>query len=329
MKDPHHSHTHPGERIAVQEIGPRGIRSALELRGTVLVYHAKTWVGTASTYIPVEWVEVSRHWRMRPRTLVRAGALLGASAAAGLAIAAYADFLLPLYAVALFAVMLYAVVAFRRFWRGEPTVRFDVDLAPRQFQIECWDQPGRHSPLNRLTRRITALQRDLEDHVPYPVHMTYQWYSVRPWRASLVQAALVTLVLAWPVHYGATLLDQPAFLAFLLLPSAVYLGRIAWNRLMLRFAPAEFRQALRAHDRQDYRAAKDHLTRYLESNPDQQSALMLLSQTQCRLHDYTAALRTCDRFASDDPETASHMQDEILGMQRMHQRMHPPNAGTA
>jgi len=325
--DPHDLSGKPAERVSVHEVGARRQRSWLELRGTVLVYHVKTWVGTASTYIPVEWVDISRDWRMRPAKLLSASFLVCASVLAGFAVYEYAGFLMPLYAVALFAVLLYAAVSFRSFWRGHPTVRFDVDLAPRQFQIECWDQPGRHSSLTRLTKRILALQRDIDEHVPYPVHMTYQWYSVKPLRASIVQALFITMILAWPVHFAVQYFEIPLFYGFLVLPSIYYLGRVGWNRATLAMAPPDFRQALAAHDRQDYEAARSHLTRYLEDNPNQQSALMLLSQMQCRLHDYNAALRTCDRFARQDPELASHMQEEILGMQRMHDRMHPPTAG--
>ena len=325
--DPHDVRETAGERVSVHEVGARNQRSTLELRGTVLVYHVKTWVGTASTYIPVEWVDISRHWRMRPGRLFSAGLLVSVCMMAGFAVYEYATFLLPLYSIVLFGVMLYVVVAFRNFWRGHATIRFDVDLAPRQFQIECWDQPGRHSSLSRLTKRILALQRNLEEHVPYPVHMTYQWYSVRPWRASVMQAMFITVLAAWPVHFAVGYFDIPLFYGFLVLPSVFYLGRLAWNRAALAMAPADFRQALAAHDRQDYEAARSHLTLYLEQNPNQQTALMLLSQMQCRLHDYNAALRTCDRFAGQDPELASHMQEEILGMQRMHARMHPPTAG--
>lgn len=325
--DPHDLKETAGERVPVREVGTRRRDSWLELRGTVLVYHVKTWVGTASTYIPVEWVEVQRDWRMRPAKLLSASFVVCLSILAGFAVFEYAGFLVPLYSVALFAVMLYVVMAARSFWRGHPTIRFDVDLAPRQFQIECWDDPRRHSALSRLTKQILALQRDLEEHVPYPVHMTYQWYSVKPLRASLVQALFITLVLAWPVHFAVGYFDIPLFYGFLAFPAIYYLGRFAWNRATVAFAPPDFRQALAAHDRQDYEAARTHLTRYLEEHPNQQSALMLLSQMQCRLHDYNAALRTCDRFARQDPELASHMQEEILGMQRMHARMHPPTAG--
>jgi len=326
--DPHDLSGDLGERVAVHEVGTRRRRSWLELRGTVLVYHVKTWVGTASTYIPVEWVDISRDWRVRPGKLLGASLLMCLCILAGFAVLEYAGFLLPLYTLVFFAAILYVLVALRGFWRGHPTVRFDVDLAPQQFQIECWDQPGRHSGLSRLTKRILALQRDIDDHVPYPVHMTYQWYSVRPLRASIAQAVFITLVLAWPVYFAVGYFDIPLFYAFLLLPTVYYLGRYAWNRASLAMAPPDFRQALAAHDRQDYESARSHLTRYLEDYPNQQSALMLLSQMQCRLHDYNAALRTCDRFAPQDPELASHMQEEILGMQRMHKRMHPPAAGT-
>jgi hypothetical protein len=62
-------------KLSIRRIG--GTRQfSLELRGTVLLVHESGWIGNSSTFIPVEWVEVSRQmkWsatiRKRPTVLL-------------------------------------------------------------------------------------------------------------------------------------------------------------------------------------------------------------------------------------------------------------------
>ncbi|MFA6243261.1 MAG: hypothetical protein WC655_20150, partial [Candidatus Hydrogenedentales bacterium] len=58
-------------KATIRPVGSLG-EATLEIRGTVLVYHQSGWAGSATVFIPIEWVSISETMRRDSRRLVRA-----------------------------------------------------------------------------------------------------------------------------------------------------------------------------------------------------------------------------------------------------------------
>jgi len=58
------------DKIPIERVDGPG-KAWLELKGTILLYHKQTWVGSSTTFIPVEWVQVSEGMRQDIQRLWR------------------------------------------------------------------------------------------------------------------------------------------------------------------------------------------------------------------------------------------------------------------
>ncbi|MCL4691594.1 MAG: hypothetical protein KJ060_03685, partial [Candidatus Hydrogenedentes bacterium] len=189
--------------------GPR--QASLELRGTVLVFHQKGWAGSASVFIPVEWITVSSRFRYNTNYLLGmllAGALfislcsaITVEATRGATIQAAAAVIPALLCLAVNLYFLYRVLQ-----RGRTTI-LSVESDPRAMHIEFWHVPTREPELDALLDRLNSLRSRIEDVAPYPIQTSHTWYRLRPLRAVLAKGLLYSVILYLPVSILAGYLE--------------------------------------------------------------------------------------------------------------------------
>ena len=197
-------------KVAIQRVGMPG-EAALELRGTVLVYHKRTWVAASTMFIPVEWLDI-RHGRRRDLRRLWQGIiacmaailfamplslmLLRADLVAGLypsqALLTASAWLLGLLCLACAAAGAWALAGFLP--RRE-TTGLTINGAPRRLRIHFWHAPGRRPELDALVARLAELRGTVADTVDHPVRMNHVWRRPRPYRIALLKGLAVSFLL--------------------------------------------------------------------------------------------------------------------------------------
>jgi hypothetical protein len=280
-------------------------------------------------FIPIECVTISRARRFDSRLVSRIAwtSLVAVSLIAPLLfmdsgnLGQQLERLWPFGAAVTAMGALYASYALLRFFRRNPTVRFDAEVYGGFVRIECWNGPDNKRALDSLVSRLLKLQDHLEDLVPYPVEMSYQMYIMRSFRVSVVRAAIVTLLLLVLCVIAADWLQTPYLWYLLVLPWVVYLGRYGLDWVRLRLQPRLFSEAVCAYEDEDLALAQRLLAALQGENPDYVPGLILHAQVCTLRGEFASAFSLCDRVERYIPELAETLRDEILGIERLQRRM--------
>ena len=333
-------------KVAIRRVGVPG-EAALELRGTVLVFHKRTWVGASTMFIPVEWVEI-RHGRRRDLRRLYQGIIAFMVAVlfamplslmvlrTDLVAAVYQSHLLFVVTAGLLGV-LFTVCACIGVWSlalfapRRETTDIVVEGAPRRLRIHFWRPPGRRPELDALVKRLTELRGAMEEQLDHPVRMNHVWRRPRPYRVALLKGIaisfllyLVLMVLEFARLAGAGPALPRVYYLFVLAPPVFYVLRRAVTQLGRLREPEAFRRALGCYRREETDAAIGHLRRLLEHHPEHQAGRLLLTQACAEQGAFDEALRHCEHLDGDHPMLARQLRASIWGIRRMHERMYPP-----
>ena len=303
-------------------------RASLELRGTVLVYHQRGWAGSASVFIPIEWVTVSSRSRSNVNYLVclLLALLALASLLSALALELTggrdpAPLVLAVLAVPSAVCCGVAALCLYRFLQRHRTTLLTVETEPPGLRIEFWHTPLQNPRLDTLLERLGNLRAHIEDVTPYPIQTSHTWYRLRPLRAVLLKGVLYSLVLYIPVSLIADYLDMHSLLLFLLLPPAFYGGHYALTALRNLGNPKSFRAAVRSYNKGEVNLADSYLRDTLATHPDHAESLLLSVYVNVEQRQFDRAFALCRKLAAFDQDHADDLTKEVWAIKRMHDRM--------
>lgn len=305
--------------------GPR--KAWLELKGTVLIYHESGWMGSASVFIPIEWVSVSRRHRYHAQWLmcgvICLAVFLTSGTLASIAVESEASFRWIAYALGAPAAVSLAgfVACCLAFLRRRPTTLLSVDAEPQAMQIEFWHDPDSDQRLTALLAKLKNIHDRIEDVTPYPIQTSHTWYRLKPLRAVIAKGLLISAVLYFPVTVLAAYYDIPLLNLFIFLPPLYHLGRYGFDWMLSFDQPKGFRRAIRLYDLGQYSEADRVLRQCAEEEPDNFDVLMLWMYVCLEQRKYDEAFELCHRLAKHDEEAAEAFTTEIWSMKRMYDRM--------
>jgi hypothetical protein len=308
-------------------VGPR--RAWLELKGTVLIYHRRGWVGSQSVFIPVEWVSITERQRLDSKYL-----LVGLPALA-LALVLQAPLLRAasttswgeshwpaLIAGGALALWAFAVVfVVLAFLRRRPTTLIAVDSEPARLRIEFWHRPTDDPNLDSLVGSLKSLRERIHDMMPYPVQSGHTWYRLRPFRATLFKGLFISIILCVPIAVLGWLTRTPYVEFLLLLPPVFYMSIYGMNYIRMLSAPRLFREALRCYNRGETAPAREKIERALAEHPDYMDANLLGIYVSVELQDFERAFGLCRKVSAINPEVGEEIAKELWSLRRMHDRM--------
>jgi len=303
--------------------GPR--QASLELRGTVLVYHQRGWAGSASVFIPIEWITVSSRSRFNTNFLIGIllASMLFVSLLSALVFEITLGSTLSAAGVAVPALLCLAAAfycLYRFLQRGRTTVlSFESD--PRKLRIEFWHVPTRDASLDRLLDRLIALSARIEEVAPYPIQTSHTWYRLRPLRAVMAKGLLFSVILYVPVSLLAGYLEMPALVLFLLLPPAVYGAQYTLMMLRSLGSPKSFRAAVKSYNRGEVGQADSLLSDTLALYPNHPESLMLSVYVNVEQRQFDRAFDQCRKLAAVDQDHADDLVKEVWAIKRMYDRM--------
>jgi hypothetical protein len=315
-------------RADIQPVGGRRSLS-LEIRGTILVLHERAWAGSATVFIPIEWVDLAHRQRRNTNSLavclllmlVASLLLTPILAALTLPHTNATAWALPLLGVGAVAFAYASLVWLGAFLRPRPTTALSVSSDALEHHVEFWHQPGADPVLDALVERIEHLRGHIEDLAAFPVHTSHTWYRLRPLRVVVAKAFLISLCLYMPVSFLASRYHLPFLGLFLFAPPMYYLARYGLDHLLALREPKAFRAAVRWYNRGQPARAKALLNAVLGEHPRHIDALMLATYTDIELNDFPRAFEHCRALAKADPELADDFVREVWAIKRMHDRM--------
>ena len=315
-------------KATIRPVGSLG-EATLEIRGTVLVYHQSGWAGSATVFIPIEWVSISETMRRDSRRLVRAvfflllvAVLLGVmdTALHVLPVDVLPWVLTALGAPALFFTFVGA------FWlatwgRRRPATLLWVNSEPRPQHIEFWRDGRPDHNLEPLIARLTELSMRIRDFTSFPLQTSHTWYRLRPMRAILMKGVVVSLLLYAPVALLSEYIKQPLLMLFLLAPPGAYVARYVVEELRSLGEPKAFRAAVRSYNRGEAARASALLRSVIAEHPRHIEALMLSAYADMELNDFPRAFELCRALSAADSELADEFVKEVWALKRMYDRM--------
>ena len=324
-------------RIPIERVGAPG-EAWIELRGSVLLFHKRSWVAASSSFIPIEWVRVSHGRRrdLRRLWLGLLGVMVAVLTSLPLSLILFymrerhaADWLLAVPLAAMFLVALgVGLYALALFLRLRDVTVIDVARDPRWLRIAFWRTPRRDPALDGLVARIEQECGRGTEAALAPVHMHHMWYRPQPFRVALIKGMVVSffaylaLLFLEAMHwwgYGPRVAG--GYYALLLVPPLFYLGVLLVRRVLRRRLPEHYRAAVKAHAREDLDAAAQHLGALLEAQPDHDAARLLMIQVATERYDFDDAFHHCGRLAQTSPFLAMRLESTIWGIHRLYHRM--------
>ena len=327
-------------KAAVEPVGLRE-KMTLELRGDVLVCHARSWAQSYTLYVPSECMTLERSRRRDGRILIAgllaplmALLLMGLSYIVLLSLGAASG--TPAYytiSALLFIFMfsgIYTIYAFVRFLRPIPIVRLHLLSEDGQALLEFWNPPGKDHAREQLIDRMFEIEQRTEDTTPFPLKVGYTWQHVRPWRQVVSTGVggtlglyFMTLIVrrGWE-YFGQERIEiaWPYFLIFLL-PWIFALGRYGLALLSIRNEPDSFRAGIRHYDRGEFEEAEREFLHTLDRLPRHVPSLFMLIQICAYKFDFDAAFRFSNQLAALAPEEAELLQEELWTLKRLNARM--------
>lgn len=303
--------------------------ATLEIRGTVLVYHQSGWAGSATVFVPVEWVSISEIMRRDSRRLFRAiffflivAVLLGVM---DTALHVLPSDVLPWVMTALGApAAFFAFVG--AFWlatwgRRLPATLLWVNSEPAPQHIEFWGNDKQNADIERVMERLKELSSRIRDFTSFPLQTSHTWYRLRPLRAILIKGVMISVLLYAPVALLSEYIHQPMLMLFLLAPPGAYLSRYLFEEARSLAEPKAFRAAVRSYNRGEAARASALLRTVIAEHPRHIEALMLSAYADMELNDFPRAFELCRALAAADSELADEFVKEVWALKRMHDRM--------
>nr|MBX7258181.1 hypothetical protein [Candidatus Hydrogenedentota bacterium] len=315
-------------KATIRPVGSLG-EATLEIRGTVLVYHQSGWAGSATVFIPVEWISISETMRRDNRRLVRAvffflivAVLFGVMDAA---LHVLSGDVLPWVLTALGAPAAFFVFV-GAFWlatwgRRRPAMLLWVNSEPAPQHIEFWRARKHDEDLETLMERLKELSSRIRDYTSFPLQTSHTWYRLRPLRALVIKGLMISVLLYAPVALLSEYINQPALMLFLLAPPGVYLARYLFEEVRSLSEPRAFRAAVRSYNRGEAARASALLRTVIAEHPRHIEALMLSAYADIELNDFPRAFELCRALAAADSELADEFVKEVWALKRMHDRM--------
>jgi len=323
-------------KLPIRRVAAAG-EAWLELKGSVLLFHKSSWVGSSSMFIPVEWVEVKhemRHeWRRLWRGIFSVLVSFLASLPLTLLLVQRPDYeWVPLATTLLSTLMAFSCGAgiyfLLSFVRPRAVTELHIEHRPHPMRISFWHAWGRNRELDQLVERLKGFRLHPEEKIPFPVRMKHVWYKPRPYRVAFVRGLAVSFALyialsvmglmAWFGQIPA--LSDWYYLA-LLAPPIFYMVQLGLEIGFLSNKSREYVHAVRAYLKGDLDAAAKLLETLLKAEPDEATARLLLIQILTEQYAFDDAARHCGKIAMEHPELATHLQANIVGIKRMHERM--------
>ncbi len=303
--------------------GPR--HASLELRGTVLVFHQRGWAGSASVFIPVEWITVSSRHRYNNNFLfgVLLSGMILVSLCSAMLFEATKGSLLTAVGIGVPALLCAGVVSYClfRFLRRDRTTVLTVETDPRSTQIEFWHLPTKTPELDRLLVRLGTVRARIEEVAPYPIQTSHSWYRLRPLRAVLAKGVLFSAILYVPVSLIAGYMEMPHLVFFLLLPPAFYGAQYGLMVVRSLGSPKSFRAAVRSYNRGEVGRADSLLSDTLAAYPNHPESLMLSVYVHVEQRQFDRAFDQCRKLAAVDQHHADDLVKEVWAIKRMYDRM--------
>lgn len=332
-------------KIPIERVNAPG-EAWLELRGSILVYHKRTWVASSSMFIPVERVGVShgRQYDLRRLWLGILGVLVAILLAMPLSLILFrmphpepADLAIAvLLAILLAVAVVPGLWSLFRFFFQRPTTTLSIDILPYASTIRFWRGPRRDPALDALLERLAVERERMQSAGLDPVRMSHSaGLGGVMWRRPLaLRVALIKgLVISFLFYLGFLGLEILRFAghgpefsrwyyAVLAVPPLFHLGSVTLRKGATQLRePKAFRHALRCHARGDLAAAARRLDALFEAYPDHALGRLLMVRVCTEQGAFDDALRHCEALVRDHPATAMRMQNTIWSVRRMHERM--------
>jgi hypothetical protein len=329
----------------VKPLGRRGT-VALQLIGTILTVHRRSWIADKKLFLPVEWLEIIRDTRRDIRdlwhALLAALVLVLLSLPLSLLLVYYEAW--TRWEVVLFiglALLWVATASIalrfsRRFARARPAITLQLKGDLRFFRLRFHRPTPRDPILESVIQRIEKLCRHSDDFVRYPIRIVHEWRRIFPYRIAFVQGVFLTLCLTFLLLiadiflYPALGMAQIAFLHGLaLLPAPVSLAVLFLRRHVLHMQPAAYRAAERAYLQGDIETALYKLNELLHADPHHIPAQILRIQAYTESGSFDLALQDCQTLSGENPALAKNLQEKIWAIRRIYERMHEPDIPTS
>ena len=323
-------------KLPIRRVAVPG-RAWLELKGSILVYHKTSWVGSSSMFVPVEWVEVHhelRHeWRRLWRGIISVLISFLASLPLTLLLVQRPEYeWAPLATTVLSALMAFSCGAgiyfLLSFVRPRAVTELHIEHRPHPMRISFWHAWGRNRDLDQLVQRLKGFKIHTEEKIPFPVRMKHVWYKPRPYRIAFVRGLAISFVLylalsvmellAW---FGQMPVLSSWYYLTLLAPPLFYMIQQGLEIGILSNKSREYVLAVRAYVKGDLGMAARLLEVVLTADPDETTARLLLIQILTEQYNFDSAARHCDKISIEHPEVAAHLQANIVGIKRMYERM--------
>lgn len=310
----------------------------LELKGTILVFHARNWISLSSMFIPLEWVETTEGYRRDFRRLWVGiiGVLVAILLSLPLSLLSLylperraLDVLLAVILGVLLAISVcVAAWALATFFRRRRYTAFTVKGKLGGYTIAFWHTLGEDAALDTLVEGVCALEGDLDETIPYPIRMKHIWRRPRPVRIALLRGMVVSfflylLILSCDVLHriGKISWFSSSYFFFLLAPPAFYVTMVLLRRALMLRQPQAYRAAVRSCARGALADARDALKGLLDIRPEYAAGRLLMVQVCAEQYAFDDAFYHCERLAQEHPALATELQQNLWGIKRMYERM--------
>ena len=324
-------------KVPIKRIAVPG-EAWLELKGTILVFHARNWISLSSMFIPLEWVDASEGYRRDYRRLW--AGIIGVLVAILLSLPLS---LLSLYlperrgldmslavglGVLLAISVCVAVWSLATFFRRRRYTAFTVKGKLSGYTIAFWHTLGEDAALDGLVGRLCALEGNLDETIPYPIRMKHIWRRPRPVRIAFVKGMVVSfflylLLLSCDVLHriGKMPWFSSTYFFFLVAPPAFYVTMVMLRRVLMLRQPRAYRDAVRSCARGALADAREGLKGLLDVRPEYDPGRLLMVQVCAEQYAFDDAFYHCERLAREHPALATQLQENLWGIKRMYERM--------
>lgn len=332
-----------GTKIPIKRVAVPG-EAWLELKGTILVFHARNWISLSSMFIPLEWVEVSEGYRRDYRRLWAGiiGVLVSILLSMPLSLLSLylperrgLDVLLSVGLGVLLAVSVCAAIwSLTTFFRQRRYTAFTVKGKGTGYMIAFWHTLGENAALDGLVDRLSALGGNLDETIPYPIRMKHIWRRPRPVRTALLRGMVVSfflylLLLSCDVLHrlGNISWFSTTYFFFLVAPPLFYVAMVLLRRALMLRQPRAYRDAVRSCARGALADAREGLKGLLDVHPEYDAGRLLMVQVCAEQYAFDDAFYHCERLAHEHPALATQLQENLWGIKRMYERMESDEKG--
>ncbi len=325
------------DKIPIERVDGPG-KAWLELRGTILLYHKQTWVASSTTFIPVEWIQVSEGMRQDIQRLWRGLIALLVSVLFALPLCLLIFQMRPHLAYDVYIGA--GLLVFMLFTAGtglfllitfiipRRTVCLSVESAPYRQKIYFWRPASQDQIIQGILTSIEAARTRIDETDLPPIRVNHLFRRPLPYRMAFIKGMAVSfclfmLMLSMEIlRFSGYPLHVPGGIyAFLILPPAVLLLSVALRRSGALWEPRDFRKALKCYARKKLSETASYLESLLQQHPDHHLGRLLMVRTLTEQYAFDDALKHCEHLVREHPVLAARLQASIWDVKRMEYRM--------